>query len=73
VGIELRDQPQPKIATRDEVLEMLTEKARAGQTSAMIALERALRNRSRGLRNEPYDDGDDDWFERLLENGVEDG
>ena len=52
---------------------MLTEKARAGQTSAMIALERALRNRSRGLRNEPYDDGDDDWFERLLENGVEDG
>ena len=32
----------PKIA-RDEVLEMLTEKARQGFTGAMIALERALR------------------------------
>ena len=28
---------------RDEVLEMLTEKARQGFTGAMIALERALR------------------------------
>jgi hypothetical protein len=33
---------------------MLTENARAGQTSAMIALERALRKRSTGLRNEPW-------------------
>ena len=33
----------PKIASRDEVLEMLTEKARQGFTGAMIALERALR------------------------------
>jgi hypothetical protein len=45
---------------------MLTEKARAGQTSAMIALERALRKRSTGLRNEPWDE-DDGELERLLE------
>jgi hypothetical protein len=34
---------QNKIATRDEVLEMLTKKAREGSVSAAIALERALR------------------------------
>ncbi len=34
---------EPEIATREEVLQMLTEKARKGQTGAMIALERALR------------------------------
>ena len=33
----------PEIASRDEVLAMLTEKARQGFTGAMIALERALR------------------------------
>ena len=32
-----------EIASREEVLEMLTEKARKGYTGAMIALERALR------------------------------
>ena len=32
-----------QIADRAEVLQMLTEKAREGSTSAMIALERALR------------------------------
>ena len=31
------------IATRDEVVRMLTAKAREGQTGAMIALEHALR------------------------------
>jgi hypothetical protein len=61
----MSDQSQPEIATRSEVLAMLTEKACAGQTGAMIALERALRNRS-GLRNEPWDDDDDDELERLL-------
>jgi hypothetical protein len=48
----------------------------AGSRTGAIAVASTasmLRNRSRGLRNEPYDDGDDDWFERLLENGVEDG
>ena len=36
----------PEIASRDEVLEMLTKKARQGFTGAMIALERALPTRS---------------------------
>jgi hypothetical protein len=35
------------IATHDETLKLLTEKAREGSTSAMIALERALRARAR--------------------------
>jgi hypothetical protein len=39
----MNNQPQAEIATHSEVLEMLTEKAREGSTSAMIALERALR------------------------------
>ena len=42
----------PKIASRDEVLEMLTEEARKGQTGAMIALERALRAVERKEREE---------------------
>jgi hypothetical protein len=54
-----------------EVLELLTAKARQGSTSAMIALERALRNRS-ALRNEPLD-GDFDELERLMEHGLEGG
>jgi hypothetical protein len=62
---------QPKIADRAEVLELLTAKAREGSTSAMIALERALRNRS-ALRNEPLDD-DFDELERLMEHGLEGG
>ena len=39
----MAENAEPTIASRDEVLEMLTEKARQGQTGAMIALERALR------------------------------
>jgi hypothetical protein len=31
------------VLSREEVLELLSEKAREGSTSAMIALERALR------------------------------
>ena len=42
----------PKIASREEVLQMLTEKARKGQTGAMIALERALRAAERKEREE---------------------
>lgn len=49
-----------KILTRDEVLELLSEKARQGQTGAMIALERALRARQHDQR------GIDDELERIL-------
>ena len=42
----------PQIASRDEVLAMLTEKARQGYTGAMIALERALRAAERKERGE---------------------
>ena len=42
----------PEIASRDEVLEMLTEKAREGFTGAMIALERALRAAERKEREQ---------------------
>jgi hypothetical protein len=48
-----------KIATHEEVLVMLSDKARQGQTGAMIALERALRVRQR--------EKDDDDFEAELE------
>jgi hypothetical protein len=36
-----------RILSREEVLELLSAKAREGSTSAMIALERALRARDR--------------------------
>jgi hypothetical protein len=49
---------QPKIATRTEVLELLTAKAREGSIDAMIALEEAL-------RVESPDDLDDE-LERIL-------
>jgi hypothetical protein len=62
----VNDQSQPDIATRGEVLALLTEKASEGSTSAMIALERALRKPA-ALRNEPWGDDDDDELERLLE------
>ena len=52
---------QPQIASREEVLRMLTEKARQGQTSAMIALERALRARAK-----EDEDPLDEELERLL-------
>jgi hypothetical protein len=35
------------ILTREEVLDLLSQKAREGSTSAMIALERALRAQDR--------------------------
>jgi hypothetical protein len=37
------EQKNQEIATRDEVLALLSAKAREGSTSAMVALERALR------------------------------
>jgi hypothetical protein len=54
---------QPEIATRTEVVQMLTEKAREGSIIAMIALEEAL-------RIELPDDMDDDELERILEGGF---
>jgi len=52
---------QPQIASREEVLRMLTEKARQGQTGAMIALERALRTKAK-----EDDDPLDEELESLL-------
>jgi hypothetical protein len=52
-----------KSLTRDEVLALLTTKAREGSTSAMIALERALRARDQG------EDELDDELERLIRSG----
>ena len=43
---------KPEIASREEILAMLTEKARKGQTGAMIALERALRVAERKERDQ---------------------
>jgi hypothetical protein len=43
---------QPEIATREEVLALLTERARNGSTSAMIALERALRTTAKEDQDE---------------------
>ena len=48
----MAENAEPTIASRDEVLAMLTEKAREGQTGAMIALERALRAAERKEREE---------------------
>ena len=49
-----------EIATREEVLALLSEKARSGSISAAIALERALRL---GGDDERLED-DDLWVER---------
>jgi hypothetical protein len=54
-----------EIATRDEVLALLTAKAREGSTSAMIALERALRARA--------DAADDDDLARELDALIKGG
>ena len=48
----LAENAAPKIASREEVLAMLTEKACKGQTGAMIALERALRAVERQERDQ---------------------
>jgi hypothetical protein len=48
----------PEIATREEVLALLSQKAREGSTSAMIALERALR-----MGRDDQEEEDDLWAE----------
>jgi hypothetical protein len=58
---------EPTIATREEVLIMLTEKAREGQTGAMIALERALRARAREEEDEVGE-----AIDRILRKGNRD-
>ena len=53
---------QQQIMTRDEVLALLTRKAQEGSTSAMIALERALR-----LHGTNHGDELDDELDLILE------
>jgi hypothetical protein len=57
---------EPEILRRTEVLELLSQKAREGSTSAMIALERALRIG----QDEPRDH--DDFIEQLIQSGGRD-
>jgi hypothetical protein len=59
--ISVTDDEQ-QIMTRDEVLALLTRKAQEGSTSAMIALERALR-----LHGTNHGDGLDDELDLILE------
>jgi hypothetical protein len=54
-----------QILSRTEVLELLSQKAREGSTSAMIALERALRI---GEAEAPHTD-DVDFIEQLIQSG----
>jgi hypothetical protein len=59
----LREPPsREQIATREEVMALLSEQGRAGKVQALLALERALRNAP-----EPGDSFDDD-LKRLLED-----
>ena len=53
-----------EIAGTEEVLAMLTEKARDGNVGAMVALERALRFQQRDREAEL-----DAELERMLDNG----
>jgi hypothetical protein len=57
-GTRTREITSDEILSRTEVLELLSEKAREGSTSAMIALERALRV------GEDEDPHEDDFIER---------
>jgi hypothetical protein len=54
---------QEQILSRDQVLVLLSEKAKDGSTSAMIALERALR------LHDPSPDELDAELDQLLERG----
>jgi len=54
---------EDQILSRTEVLALLSQKAREGSTSAMIALERALRI---GQDEAP---DEDDFIERLIQSG----
>jgi hypothetical protein len=55
---------EDQILSRTEVLELLSQKAREGSTSAMIALERALRIG----QDEPPED--DDLIEQIIQSGM---
>jgi hypothetical protein len=55
---------EDQILSRTEVLELLSQKAREGSTSAMIALERALRL---GEDEAPHEG--DDFIEQLIQSG----
>jgi hypothetical protein len=57
---------EDQILSRNEVLELLSQKAREGSTSAMIALERALR-----IGQDEVPDHDD-FIERLIQSGGRD-
>ena len=57
---------EDQILSRTEVLELLSQKAREGSTSAMIALERALR-----IGKDEAPDGDVDFIEELIQSGKE--
>jgi hypothetical protein len=47
----MKSKPENEVMSREEVLRLLSEQARQGKVSAMIALERALRGSgSRGVR-----------------------
>ena len=55
---------EDQILSRTEVLALLSQKARDGSTSAMIALERALRIG----QDEPPDE--DDLIGQLIQSGI---
>ncbi len=55
---------EDQILSRTEVLALLSQKAREGSTSAMIALERALRIG----QDEPPDE--DDFIGQLIQSGI---
>jgi hypothetical protein len=43
----MKSKPENEVMSREEVLRLLSEQARQGKVSAMIALERALRAQDR--------------------------
>jgi hypothetical protein len=55
---------EDQILSRTQVLELLSQKAREGSTSAMIALERALR-----IGDDKAPD-EDDFIEELIQSGI---
>jgi hypothetical protein len=56
---------EDQILSRTEVLALLSQKAREGSTSAMIALERALR-----IREDEAPHEGDDFIEQIIQSGM---
>jgi hypothetical protein len=56
---------EDQILSRTEVLGLLSQKAREGSTSAMIALERALR-----IGGEDEAPDEDDFIEQIIQSGI---